>query len=195
MVASFPDSRAFEKVSGEQLHCCGPPKSLWHCKSHQRGAGLYWYLSELHDRVEGQTVHPNQPWVGRKQRLPQARTSLGNLTPPACSSFMTREGNPIAYVPGGRSHLYFRSKALQHVQILEVQPSEYCASTLPAPTCTTSVPLKLQNDIAETSKEPAHPLSWELGTVRLSFPSFILRVTWYKVILARKRWYHAQAIP
>lgn len=34
-----------------------------------------------------------------------------------------------------------------------------------------------QNGIAETSKEPVHLLNWELGTLRLSFPSFLFQVT------------------
>lgn len=43
-VASFPDSRAFEKDPGEQQHHCA--LGLWHGKSHRRGAGLYWDLSD-----------------------------------------------------------------------------------------------------------------------------------------------------
>lgn len=73
-----------------------------------------------------------------------SKYELGKPHTSCLLSFKTRGGIAIACASGGRSHLCFRSKAVHHVQIPEVQPSEYCTSTLPVPIRTTLMPLKLR---------------------------------------------------
>lgn len=142
-----------------QWHCFQTPellrKTLWSNCSVVALQGAWGIDSPIKEELAHIDIFLNCR-MGRKDRQfpltnheweAEIDTSKDELRKPHTScllSLTTREGNPIARAPGGRSHLCFRSKILQHVQIPEVQPSEYCVSTLLAPICTTLMPLKLQ---------------------------------------------------
>lgn len=148
------------------------PKSSWQWRSHQGGPDLYQYLSGPQDGEEEQMICPNLPWVGSSDCHNQGWAQEASQLLPMQFYDKGRDCSS-----GGRNHLCFRNKALHYVQIPEVQPSKYCASTPPALTHTIIRPLELQNDIAETSQEAVHILSCRLGAVRPSFPSFWSQVT------------------